>query len=429
MRKTALSIVASVVLCLPAAAQPPAFEPNYDESKIAPYTLPDPLVMLDGTKVTSAAQWRARRAEILRLFETTMYGRTPAKLPAIRFTEALRDDAALGGLAVRREITIRLTERAEGPSLHLLLYVPKNRSRPAPVFLGLNAQGNHSVDSDPGITLSQSWMRERRDNGVVRGRATEKARGVDARHWPLPLILSRGYAVATFYYGETFPDHPDGVHFSIIPHLYRPGQTAPAPDEWNAIGAWAFGLSRAMDFLERDPDVDARRVALFGHSRLGKTALWAGAQDERFALVISIQSGGGGAALSRRKFGSTVAYINTNYPHWFSANYKTFNERVNELPIDQHMLLALIAPRPVYVASAGKDLWSDPHGEFLSALAASPVYRLLGTDGLSAERMPAMDQPVMTTVGYHVRSGKNDVTRYDWEQFLAFADRHLPRTR
>ncbi len=427
MKKTLkLAFVLSALLCLPVPAQnPPGF--NYDEAKVGSYTLPDPLAMSDGGKVSNAQQWRKRRAEILRLFETNVYGRTPAKHPAIRFEEKPRDAKALGGLATRREITIWLLGKPGGPRLNLLLYVPNQRTGRVPVFLGMNFNGNQAVHTDPQITLATSWMRPTQDSSVVNNRATEKARGTEASRWAIEMIIKRGYGVATFYCGDLFPDHKDGLSESVISHLYKAGQTAPAADDWNALGAWAWGLSRVVDFFERDKEIDAKRVAIIGHSRLGKAALWAGAQDERFALVISNESGEGGAALARRNFGETVARINTSFPHWFCANYKKYNERVSELPVDQHELIALIAPRPVYVASATGDQWSDPRGEFLSAQAASPVYKLLGTDGLGAQAMPGEHQPVMTTIGYHIRAGKHDVTDYDWEQFLNFADKHLQR--
>jgi len=421
---TALSLLFPLIPTT-ACAQSQAPQANYDEAKIEPYTLPDPLVTMDGKRVGAAREWRGRRAEILRLFETHVYGRGPRQPPRISFIETSRDPKALGGAATRREITIFVAGRKDGPRMSLLLYVPNNRSGRAPVFIGMNFNGNHSVNNDPGITLSKSWMRDSKEGGVINNRATEASRGVASRRWPLEMIVRRGYAVATIYYGDIFPDHVDGLKDSIIPHFYRSGQTAPGDDEWNAIGAWAWGLSRAMDFIERDRELDAKRVAVWGHSRLGKTALWAGAQDERFAMVISNESGEGGAALARRYFGETVERINMAFPHWFCANFKKYNTRVSDLPVDQHMLIALVAPRPVYIASAAEDLWADPRGEFLSAKAAEPVYRLLGKDGLGAAEPPGVHQPLMTTIGYHIRAGKHDVTDYDWEQFLNFADRHL----
>ncbi len=414
---------------LPATTQTQQFVPNYEESKIGSYTLPNPLVMNDGRKVTTASQWRARRQEILKLYETHVYGRTPAAAKAARisFVETSRDAKALGGLATRKEVTVYLTGKKDGPKMSVLFYIPNARTQAAPVFLGLNFNGNQAISNDPGITLASSWLREAKETGAVNNRATEKSRGTEASRWAVEMALKRGYAVATIYNGDLFPDHKDGLKESVIPYFYRNGQTSQAADDWNALGAWAWGLSRAVDTIEKDKDLDAKRIALLGHSRLGKGALWAGAQDERFALVISNESGEGGAALARRNYGETVERINTSFPYWFNANFKKYNKDVASLPVDQHMLLALMAPRPLYVGSAVEDQWADPRGEFLSAKAADPVYRLLGTDGLGVTEMPGLHQPVTTTIGHHIRAGKHDVTNYDWEQYLNFADKHLRR--
>lgn len=408
-----------------AEAQPKGF--NYDEAKVPAYTLPDVLLRTDGLKVKDAQGWTdVRRPELVKLFEEHVYGRAPRrKPPGLKFEVTSTEKRALDGLATRKEVTVHFTEAADGPKMHLLLYLPNSEKQPVPAFLGLNFQGNHSIHPDPGITLSKSWMRPG-GKGVKDDHATEESRGAAASRWPVEKILSYGYALATVYYGDIEPDHAEGWKTGVRAALSPAGAaTEWQTDDWGAIGAWAWGLSRALDYLETDSQVDAKRVAVLGHSRLGKTSLWAGAKDERFAIVISNNSGCGGAALSRRQFGETVERINTSFPHWFCGEFKKYNGKEGSLPVDQHELIALMAPRPVYVASAEKDQWADPRGEFLSAKHAEPVYRLFGKAGLGVEDMPGIDQPVGSFIGYHIRTGEHDVKPFDWEQYLIFADWHL----
>ncbi len=407
------------VLWIAALAASAMSETNYDESKVPEYALPDALLMLDGSRVETEEAWRMkRRPELLRLFAEQMYGKTPTASLPVEYETFSTDENALDGAATRKQVRIHFS----GGALHMdvLLFLPNGASSPAPAFVGLNFGGNHTVHSDPGIRLPESPMRTGEP-------ASEEERGASAGRWQAEMVVSRGYALATAYYGDIDPDMDDGFRNGVHPLFH--GEGVPAADEWGSIGAWAWGLSRALDMLLSENSVAARvdgsRAAVLGHSRLGKTALWAGAQDERFALVVSNNSGCGGAALSRRRFGETVARINTAFPHWFCGNFKRYNENENALPFDQHQLVALTAPRPVYVASAEEDRWADPRGEFLSAKHADNVYRLLGTDGMSAEEMPPLESPVTSRIGCHIRRGGHDVKAYDWARFLDFADKHL----
>ncbi|HYN05244.1 MAG TPA: acetylxylan esterase [Vicinamibacteria bacterium] len=425
MRGASALAVTWLAVALAAPAWPQPAGANYDESKVPAYTLPDVLRFTDGSPVTDAGAWRERRRpELLRLFQEHVYGRSPVPPAGMRFVVVESDPRALGGLATRRQVLVLLDGSETGPAFEILLYVPNAARRPVPAFLGLNFDGNHAVHPDPAIRLSTAWMDD--GPGVAANRATDAARGTNAASWPVERILDRGYALATAYYGDLEPDHADGWKSGVRARM-GPGRTGLfAPDDWGAIAAWAWGLQRALDYLRTDPDVDGSRVAVIGHSRLGKTALWAGAQDERFALVVSNDSGEGGAALARRQFGETTARITTMFPHWFAPRLAEYGGHEDELPVDQHELLALVAPRPLYVASASEDLWADPRGEFLAAKAAGPVYALLGRPGLGVEEMPVPDRPVGGSIGYHVRRGTHALTAYDWEQYIDFADRHLP---
>ncbi len=398
---------------------------NYDEAKVPKYKLPDPLVANDGTRVTTAKQWtEKRRAEVLALFEEHMYGKTPDAKVVVAF-DADAGKEALGGKAIRKQVTMRIGDKESGPAVDILIYLPAKAKRPVPLFVGMNFYGNQTVHKDPSIKLPTSWVRSNTKFGIPKNRATDSSRGVRTERWQVEKIIAKGYGLAVIYYGDIDPDYHDGFKNGVHPLFYKKGQTKPAPNEWGSIGAWAWGLSRAMDYFETDDDIDAKRVAVMGHSRLGKTSLWAGASDPRFALVISNDSGCGGAALSRRRFGETLAVINGNFPHWFCGNFKKYNNKEDTLPLDQHMLIALCAPRPVLINSATVDRWADPHGEFLSAKGADAVYRLLGTDGMSADKWPEPNKVINSTIGYHLRPGRHDVTARDWDVYLEFADKHM----
>ena len=379
---------------------------NQDESKVPDYTLPDPL-----SGVTSADGWPARRAQLMDLLAGHVYGRMPPPLaPTVEIASS--DPRALEGRATRSERVLTFTTASgKEVKIRVLLFVPNNRTAPSPLFLGLNFRGNHTISKDPAITPPAATKKKH-------------ARGSRANRWPVDRIIARGYALATAFYGDIDPDHHDDFANGVHPLFPMRDTGGRKPDAWGSIGAWAWGLSRIADHLIAAPEIDGDRVAVMGHSRLGKTALWAGACDERFKLVISNNSGCGGAALSRRRFGETVARINKVFPHWFCSRFDDYNHNEDALPVDQHTLIACIAPRACLVSSARKDRWADPRGEFLSVVAATPVYRLLGLTGMSTT-MPASGVEPEGTLGYRIREGKHDVTKGDWGAFLAFADRVL----
>ena len=408
----------------PLMAQP---EPNYDEAKVPPYVLPDPLELSEETAVQDPKTWSAqRRPEILQLFEEHVYGKVPEGSVQTRFETTGEWKDALDGKATMKEVKATFSNERGSQEMHMLIFIPNNSSQPAPAFVGLNFYGNQTIHPDPRITMTDQWVNNCEACGTENNKATEASRGFRMHRWPVERIIDRGYALVTIYYGDIDPDYDDGFQNGIQPLFYKEGQNKPAANEWGSIAAWAWGLSRAVDYLDTDNRIDTEKVSVVGHSRLGKAALWAGAADERFALVVSNDSGCGGAALSRRRFGERVGRINTTFPHWFNDNFNQYNENEEGLPVDQHMLISLIAPRPVYVASAIEDQWADPKGEFLSLVHAQPVYELLGKEGLPTDKMPVVDAPVMSKdMGYHIRTGGHDLTAYDWEMFMNFADQHF----
>ena len=378
--------------------------------------LPDPLMTDSRKTIDSTKIWeQTRRPEILKLFRTHVYGRAPVGRPdKMTFQTLETNDKALGGAATRKQIRVHFTGDATGPHMDILIYLPNNQARPVQLFAGMNFMGNHTIHKDKAIVVNRNYTPWGWGD-----------RGTENNSWPLDSVLKRGYGVATMHCADVDPDKfdnfKDGVHGTFDPTHYPKGRP---DDAWGTIGAWAWGLSRAMDYFETDKDIDHTKVAVLGHSRLGKTSLWAGAQDKRFSIVISNDSGCTGAALARHMQGQTIADINKKFPHWFCDNYKRYSDKENTLPVDQHMLISLIAPRAVYVASAEKDRWADPEGEFLSCVHAEPVYKLFVLSGLKTKVMPGTNQPINDGhIGYHLRTGKHDLTEYDWKCFMDYADK------
>ncbi len=387
---------------------------NYDEAKVGAYTLPDPLKLQNGQAVHDADTWfKQRRPEILKLYETEIYGRVPDPMPKIAFAVAETDTKALDGTAVRKHIVGKIGDGPDGPKVNVHLYLPAKAIAPMPVLLHLTFLGHQPAGSATNPTA-----------------ATDAARPRFSETGPLADILARGYGYATFRYTEIEGDSRTN-NLSVVRKLALPvSQTAPGADEWGTVSAWSWGASRVLDYLETDRAVDAKRVALVGHSRLGKTVLWAGARDPRFALVFSSCSGEMGAALARRDYGETVDDMAANFPWQFAGNFQKYSGHWNDMPVDAHLLIALSAPRPVFITGGTQDQWADPRGEFLAEVAAGSVYRLLGKKDLGTTEIPPLDTPLITgSLGFHYHTGGHTITPADWKAFLDFAEPHLKTAR
>lgn len=389
MKIATLSIL--FLICIKLQAQ------NYDEAKVPAYILPNVLKTSNGEVINNTSGWeKKRRPELLKLFEDNVYGQMPKQYDSIRFTVTNEEKKAMNGRAHLKEVDLTVWKQKKPVTIHLVLFTPNKSKGPAPVFLLINNRNKKNTDPSRD-TLSEFW--------------------------PAEMLIDSGYAIAAFQVADAAPDDKTNYVQGVL-DLYPEQLTA--DNGMKAIGAWAWAASRAMDYFEKDKDIDAKKVFVVGHSRGGKTALWAGAEDQRFAMVFSNCSGNTGAALSRRKFGETITRINTIFPHWFCNNYKKYNDNEAALPIDQHMLIALIAPRPVYTTNASKDLWADPRGSYLSAKNAEKVYALYRMPSALTPEPPAINTPIIrSSLGYHNREGIHNLTAYDWNNFIQFANYHL----
>ena len=400
---------------------------NIDAAKVPEYKLPEMLISSNGKEIQTPEDWiNIRRPEIINLFEQYVYGRFPGTRLEKKFETVKTDSNALCGKAVQKNIVACFIKEGDTVQMEILIYIPANATQPVPLFVGMNFYGNQSIHPDPGIPVTKSYILNDPEYHIFNHTATDESRGADSSSWPVERILERGYGLATFCCGDLDPDFDDGFKNGV--HALLDFSEENDSNEMSTISAWAYGLTAAMDYFETDERINKNQIAVIGHSRLGKAALWAGATDQRFAMVISNNSGCGGAALSKRIAGETVKDINTSFPHWFCKNFHEFNDNENELPVDQHMLIGLIAPRPVYVGSAEQDSWADPYGEFLSMYHAGPVYALFGSEIIEKNTLPEINKPLWTgKMGYHIRTGDHAITRFDWEKYMDFADYHFKR--
>lgn len=383
-------------------------------------TLPDPLRFEDGRIVQTRHDWPARRAEILHTATRQMYGVMPERPRSMHFEVLEKDGRWLEGRVRRRQIRIHFGHEKNSPSADLLIYLPV-RSGPVPVILGLNFWGNYAICNDPGIVIPNRWV----EGGyspfinlscVKENRPTEGCRGIDAARWPLEMIFSHGYGVATLCRTDIDYDSQTDHDLSPVRALYP--ELAQREDNFATVGAWAWALRRCADYLETDPQIDSKKMIAYGWSRLGKAAVWAAANDERFAMLLSQESGAGGAKLFRTNKGQTIAQLTTTFPYWYSRQFQRYSGDDARLPFDQHLIFSAMAPRYVHVASAAGDAQSYAPGEFETARLATQVYNFLGYSGLPVEVMPPVDHPVFGRISYHIRPGGHNVMPYDWQQYM-----------
>lgn len=394
---------------------------NYDQLKVGTYTLADPLRLDDGKPVRDTKTWwTKRRPQIVRLFETEQYGIAPGR-PKDESFDVVERGTAFDGKAMRRQVVISFSKDPSWPKIHLLIYVPAAAKNPAPMYLTISFAPNQCVTDDPAIIPGEIWSPK------TQTKEMPPKRYCSFGHVPVDKLLDAGFGVASFYYGDVDPDYAAGFKDGIRVHYLKPGQTERAPDAWGSIAAWAWGMSRAEDYFETDPQIDAKRVAIQGVSRLGKTVMWAGAHDQRFAAVIASCSGEGGAALSHRDFGETIAHLTapSRYPYQFAENYAKWGGFPDKAPMDANLLIALIAPRPLLLQTGSTDYWSDPEGEFLAEVAAGPVYKLLGKDPLDTEVWPTAKTPILHDLAYYMHEGGHGMVPSDWDIYLEFLKAHL----
>ncbi len=396
---------------------------NYDEAKVGTYTLPDPLKFEDGKPVRTAKDWTKRRAEIVKIIETQQYGVAPGRPEDESFEVTDKGTPALNGKAIRKQVTIHFSKDPTWPVIHLLVYLPAKAKKAVPMFFTINFGVDQNVTDDPGVVPTK--VRDPKTNELVTPPAPVPGRFVFG-HVNVDAFLDAGIGVASYYYAELDPDTLTGFPNGIRAKYMKAGQTGEddrAPDAWGSISAWAWGMSRVQDYFETDKDIDAKRVAIHGISRLGKTVAWAGAHDQRFAAVIASCGGEGGAALSHRDYGETIAHLTapSRYPYQFAANYANYAGFPDKAPMDANMLLALIAPRPVLLQTGSTDNWSDPKGEFLAAVAAGPVYKLLGKQDLGTDVWPAAKTPLFSNgLNYYMHDGGHGMVPTDWDIYVQF---------